>query len=580
MVAGNTLGAIEPNTRFVLGNAALDNFHVFYSAVAIVQCGAMLGLLRRAGAYYRQHHEAGRYRGRRAAFTLAALLAGGLVAVGGGWLAFLHAPKMQHLFQSVFARYLTARSKRVVFPQEADLWRTVPHKAGSDRTIVLRVRAPRAPGYLRGRVYDVYDAGRWRGPKAKAPLPVVVPEGRVAFTLFQRPGYPVGETPRQLDVFPTSSFVGEILSAPGTTAEVEILADEIETDSNGTLFAADWDEAGGYTVRARPYTFVSPYPRPGRATGQESLTAVPESVREPLSELAAEVFGDVPDGDTHGAIRALTLHYHRGFSYALGERMRGGRDPVVQFLFDKRRGHCELFAAATALLLRTRGVPTRYVTGFVCAEPHPFGGYWTARLEDAHAWVEAFVAEDGEWILVETTPAGGVPASDSRYNWATALWDGLAALWRSILSALKRGYVAEAIFRAFAGFSRGVWWLFVHPVRGPSALLLTAVAGVQMWHRRRARAAARRRGLSPAARALQPHLQAIEHHLARHGIRRPSSGTLRELSAAVAGAHLPGSGEIVDVLAAYEALRYRAVPPDEAVVSAFAARAARVVRGD
>jgi hypothetical protein len=75
-----------------------------------------------------------------------------------------------------------------------------------------------------------------------------------------------------------------------------------------------------------------------------------------------------------------------------------GRDmPVVEFLEDIKAGHCEYFASAGVLLLRSAGVPARYVTGFVCRERGAGRDHWISRRKDAHAWVEMFVAGKG-WL--------------------------------------------------------------------------------------------------------------------------------------------------------------------------------------
>ncbi len=78
-------------------------------------------------------------------------------------------------------------------------------------------------------------------------------------------------------------------------------------------------------------------------------------------------------------------------------------DPVADFLLNRRRGHCEYFASALVLMLRSAGIPARYVTGFKGGDVDKFTGLTQIRQLHAHAWAEAYV--DGEWKVLDPTPA-------------------------------------------------------------------------------------------------------------------------------------------------------------------------------
>ena len=107
------------------------------------------------------------------------------------------------------------------------------------------------------------------------------------------------------------------------------------------------------------------------------------------------------------------------------------------FWTEKKSAHCEFFATAAALLLRRGGIPSRYVTGFVVPERNEYADCWIVRNRYAHAWVQAWTAEKG-WFVVEATPAGGVPESESTST-ATELWQfipgTLSGLSRAAASA-------------------------------------------------------------------------------------------------------------------------------------------------
>jgi transglutaminase-like putative cysteine protease len=94
-------------------------------------------------------------------------------------------------------------------------------------------------------------------------------------------------------------------------------------------------------------------------------------------------------------------------------------DPVADFLFTARQGHCEYFASAMVLMLRALGVPARLVNGFQTGEYSEAADVFTVRQSDAHSWVEVYFSEQG-WVQFEPTPDAGM----SRYDKG---WLGLDA---------------------------------------------------------------------------------------------------------------------------------------------------------
>jgi protein-glutamine gamma-glutamyltransferase len=102
-------------------------------------------------------------------------------------------------------------------------------------------------------------------------------------------------------------------------------------------------------------------------------------------------------------------------------------DPLAGFLFSKKAGNCEYFAAAMTVMLRSLGVPTRYVGGFLSSEYNDIGGDWVVRASDAHTWVEVYFKDYG-WMTFDPTPAGdgkqsGFFASLGKY------WDWFQFAW-------------------------------------------------------------------------------------------------------------------------------------------------------
>ncbi len=106
-------------------------------------------------------------------------------------------------------------------------------------------------------------------------------------------------------------------------------------------------------------------------------------------------------------------------------------NPIEDFLFRYKSGHCEYFATAMILMLRSVGIPARLATGFLGAEFNPLEDYYIVRQSNAHAWVEAYLPETG-WTTIDPTPPAGRPAAETRPTMTLMLrqaWDYLEFRW-------------------------------------------------------------------------------------------------------------------------------------------------------
>ena len=111
------------------------------------------------------------------------------------------------------------------------------------------------------------------------------------------------------------------------------------------------------------------------------------------------------DGDTTFEQASLIESYLRtNNEYSLELTWDPGEQPLSTFLFDARSGHCEYFASSMAIMLRTLGIPTRMVNGFLAGEYNSIGDSFIIRQSDAHSWVEVYISGQG-WVEFDPTPA-------------------------------------------------------------------------------------------------------------------------------------------------------------------------------
>ena len=93
------------------------------------------------------------------------------------------------------------------------------------------------------------------------------------------------------------------------------------------------------------------------------------------------------------------------YAYSLNLTGKPGDDPLAHFLFETKAGHCEYFASSMAIMLRTVGIPSREVNGFLPGEYNDLGGDYIVRASDAHSWVEVYFPNLG-WQVFDPTPGG------------------------------------------------------------------------------------------------------------------------------------------------------------------------------
>lgn len=167
--------------------------------------------------------------------------------------------------------------------------------------------------------------------------------------------------------------------------------------------------------------------------------------------------------DDEKIARVQNFFRQGGFAFELGPMEAakpGQRHPLEKFLFETKRGHCELFASAAALLLRAMGVPARLAVGFRVRAPSS-GDVLTVKSSDAHAWVEVWRKSRG-WSPLDPTPV--LAESGWLREAAGDLYDRVGAYWHRYI--LEYEFDADHLFAlarraapwvaAFA-FLAGLW---------------------------------------------------------------------------------------------------------------------------
>jgi protein-glutamine gamma-glutamyltransferase len=240
--------------------------------------------------------------------------------------------------------------------------------------------------------------------------------------------------------------------------------------------------------------------RPG-AAGLPRLTALAEQwLRE----------GGVPANNHYNIARLFEQQLSGSglFQYSLqGAERDASIDPIEDFVSNHRSGHCEYFATALALMLRSQKIPSRVVLGYRCDEWHEREQCFQVRQLHAHAWVEAFLAADqipqtlrdgnpkcwrnGGWLRLDPTPAGeiGTRAAEST-TWGKLKdrWHGLQHFWDNYIVDMDRKRQRESVYdpvsRATSSlkdklFNRAWWNALAAGLRASLASALQS--GIMGW---------------------------------------------------------------------------------------------------
>lgn len=133
---------------------------------------------------------------------------------------------------------------------------------------------------------------------------------------------------------------------------------------------------------------------------------LPANLDPRISALTESVLRQAGSRNGYDAARAIESHLRENYGYTL-ELKAGGRDPLADFLFNVRAGHCEYFATAMAVMLRTQGIASRVVNGFLPGEYNETAGAFTVRQSDAHSWVEVYFPQTNSWVTFDPTPPAG-----------------------------------------------------------------------------------------------------------------------------------------------------------------------------
>ncbi|HXT68025.1 MAG TPA: DUF3488 and transglutaminase-like domain-containing protein [Nitrospiraceae bacterium] len=304
-----------------------------------------------------------------------------------------------------------------------------------DPQIVMRVELPDQPFlekdrfYLRGLAYDQYNGRSWSHSGTRRRSLSLVADGTFLA--------------RQAGSRPSNSLVGAIRQ--------DILLEMLDTSVlfaapfaelvSGEFLTVQTDVMGGLHLPVPPssrirYSVTSYVPQLVANERTAQTLAYPDSIRSHYLQVPMESqkVADLAHRVTQQAMTpfeqtlAIQQHLLENYRYSLENDTATLNHPLDEFLFIRKTGYCEHYATAMVVMLRTVGIPARLVTGFLATEWNEYGGYFTVRQRDAHAWVEVYFPYSG-WITMDPTPTVSAAVTSSRWEAFSRLMASVGLQW-------------------------------------------------------------------------------------------------------------------------------------------------------
>lgn len=243
--------------------------------------------------------------------------------------------------------------------------------------------------YVRSFALDRYEDGAWSLSDGDAEVLLANEKGWIRFS-EKREGEILHE------VFHGSNEAGmnAFTALQGARA---VRLPTLTVDSEGLSILPEFSDQLGYEYLASSLPVML---ADVKATDFQGYEVKSPDAGSRIGQLVLRVAGE---GELLDRLKKIEDYLRKSYRYSLVTENRKNLDPIENFLFEERRGHCEFFATACALMVRELGVDARVGYGWVGGKYYDTNKMFVFRAREAHAWVEVNLEGYG-WVLMEPTP--------------------------------------------------------------------------------------------------------------------------------------------------------------------------------
>jgi transglutaminase-like putative cysteine protease len=439
---------------------------------------------------------------------------------------------------------------------------------------VMHIRKYQGEGFLdvrwRGAALTEFNGKTWFNKKEDGEDIRVQPDHSVTFKLDRRvrPGERLAYRVQLSEIAPETLFFA------GTPQWISTNAPSLHVTRGGSIRVSN---AGASGLRYNAASVLEDEastprvpPEPLSPFDRDDMLLLPENLDVRIPRLAREIIEGAPTEELKA--RAIEKYLRRNYGYTLQLLPSTVPDPLANFLFVRRKGHCEYFASAMAVMLRTVGIPSRVVTGFASGVYNPLTGWQVVRASDAHSWVEAWVAGHG-WRTFDPTPPDPSAIQSSFMARSALFFDAAEQFWQDWILSYDLERQSTLASRALQS-SRGAKLQWMEGAAGwfslaarssagyaPAAAVVIVVAivavllgpGASRWLRGAIRVRRLKRGEGEASDATLLY-QRMLAQLERRGIQKPPWLTPSEFARVLPAT--PLSPLVEDLTSAYVEFRF------------------------
>jgi len=280
----------------------------------------------------------------------------------------------------------------------------------------------------RGTALTEFDGKRWYNAPGGGEEIRIPPDKHQVTMKFERP-------PRRgqwiVYTVQLSEMSFDTLFYAGMLQSININAPALNYTPGGSLRVSRVSTSGlkytAQSVMEEEWATPRVPPEPLRPMERDDLLLLPDKLDVRIFRLAREVI-EGADSDNAKA-RAIDKYLRANYGYTLHLLPATVPDPLANFLFERRKGHCEYFASAMAVMLRAVGIPSRVVTGFASGVFNPLTGWQVVRASDAHSWVEAWIPGRG-WTTYDPTPPDSNATESAFMTRVSLFFDAAEQFWQ------------------------------------------------------------------------------------------------------------------------------------------------------
>jgi hypothetical protein len=427
----------------------------------------------------------------------------------------------------------------------------------------------------RGATLSRFDGRRWDNPPPEQVIIEPVEHGVLManqsyYRVSTRPGHNIRYTVQFSDAASDTLFIA------GTPGTISINLPFVRYVGNSGSYRIP-TPARGDKVNYGVFSFLEDETAPVQATPEPltsreraQLLQLPPALDHRIPRLARQVTSSALTEIEKA--RDVENYLRRNYGYTLQLLPKEVPDPIANFLFDRKKGHCEYFASAMALMLRTAGIPSRVVTGFASGVYNPLTHLQVVRASDAHSWVEAWISGRG-WTTFDPTPPDPAASGAGVMARLSMFFDAAEEFWQDwVVSydldrqiALASHMDESARHFRFRSFDQMRAWLadvFVRVMSYAPLLAVLAGAGVifvlfgpsiaAWWRaRQRVKRLVRGEGIASDATLLYERMLAL---LARRGVQKPPWLTPAEFARVLPATEV--RGVVQDLTSFYNEFRF------------------------